>query len=113
MHELVIVEGILDVVIPEVRKYNAEKILSIRLRIGELSGVIPECVREYFSVASKNTIAEGAEIYIERTPIRIECRSCGKSAEIKKGMHCCPNCGSENFKIVSGREYYIESVEAE
>ena len=113
MHELVIVEGILDTVIPEVRKYNVEKILSIRLKIGELSGVVPGCIHEYFGIAAKGTIAEGAKIIIETAPIRIRCRDCGFEGEISKGTYACPRCGSPGFRIISGREYFVESVEAE
>ena len=113
MHELVIVEGILDVIIPEVKKHEAERILKIRLKIGELSGVVPECIHEYFGIAAKGTIAEGAEVIIEKTPIRITCPDCGFAGEIRKGMHACPSCGSLRFRIVSGSEYYIDSVEAE
>lgn len=113
MHELVIVEGILDVIIPEVKKHHAEKILSIKLKIGEMSGVVPECIHEYFGVASKGTIAEGAKVIIEKTPVMITCPDCGYSGEIRKGMHECPSCGSLRFRITSGSEYFIDSVEAE
>ncbi len=113
MHELVIVEGILDVVIPEVKKHDAKKILSIRLKVGELSGVIPECVHEYFGIAAKGTMAEGAKVVIEPLPVRIRCPDCGRESEIHKGTDSCPVCGSRRFRIISGREYYIESVEAE
>ena len=109
MHELVIVEGILDAVIPEVKKYDVEKILSIRLKIGELSGVVPSCIEEYFGVAARGTIAEGAKIIIEKTPIEIECRE----GRITKGTYRCPKCQSAGFRIVSGKEYYVDSVEAE
>ena len=113
MHELVIVEGILDVVVPEARKHGANQILSIRLKVGELSGVIPECVREYFTVAARGTMAEGAKVLIDPLPIRIRCRDCRGENEIRRGMDACPVCGSRQFRIISGREYYIESVEAE
>ena len=113
MHELVIVEGILDTVIPEVKKYDVEKILSIRLKIGELSGIVQSCVHEYFGIAAKGTIAEGAKIIIEKTPIRITCSDCGYEGEIRKGTYACPKCGSPKFRIVSGREYFVDSVEAE
>ncbi|MBQ7174617.1 MAG: hydrogenase maturation nickel metallochaperone HypA [Lachnospiraceae bacterium] len=113
MHELVIVEGILDTVIPEVKKYDVEKILSIRLKIGELSGIVPSCVHEYFRIAAKGTIAEGARIIIEKTPIRITCRDCGFEGEIRKGTYACPQCGSTGFRIISGKEYFVDSVEAE
>ena len=113
MHELVIVEGILETVIPAVQEHDVSRILSIRLRIGELSGIVPSCIHEYFSIASAGTIAEGAKIVIEPVPIRIHCPDCGKGSVIKKGTYACPLCGSERFRILSGREYYVESIEAE
>ena len=113
MHELSIVEGILEAVIPEVEKYDVNRVLSIKLKIGELSGVVPDCINYYFDIASKGTIAEGAKIVIERIPIRIECRDCGYDGTISLGRHKCPKCDGTNFRIVSGKEYFVDSVEAE
>ena len=113
MHELVIVEGILETVIPAVQGHDVSRILAIHLKIGELSGIVPSCIHEYFSIASAGTIAEGAKIIIENTPIRIHCPDCGKDGIIQKGQYVCPACGSPRFRITSGREYYVESVEAE
>ena len=42
MHELAITEGIIRAAIPEAEKYGAKRILKIHLKIGELSGVLPE-----------------------------------------------------------------------
>ena len=112
MHELVIVEGILEAVIPEVKKYDVSKIETIRLKIGEMSGIVPSCIHEYFAIAAKGTIAEGAKLVIEKTPIRITCPDCGFEGEIHKGQYRCPECDSAGFRIISGREYYVESVEA-
>ena len=113
MHELAIVEGILDAVIPEVQKYDVSRVLSIKLKIGELSGVVPYCIHEYFKVAAKGTIAEGAKIEIEKIPIGIECPDCGYHGTIEKGQYTCPSCQSTHFRIVSGKEYFVDSVEAE
>ncbi len=113
MHELAIVEGIIDAVIPAAREHNAEKILSIRLKIGELSGVIPSCIQEYFTIAARDTIAEGAKILIERVPIRINCADCGYDGELKLRQYRCPACQGTDFRIVSGREYFVDSIEAE
>lgn len=113
MHELVIVEGILDTVIPAVKEHDVSRILTIHLKIGELSGIVPSCIHEYFAIASVGTIAEGARIDIEWAPIRIHCPDCGRDDIIRKGQYACPHCGSARFRITSGREYYVESVEAE
>ena len=113
MHELAIVEGILGTVIPEAEKHQVKKILNINMRIGELSGVVESCMQEYFSIASAGTIAEGSKLILKPSPIRINCPDCGYDGTIKKGQYACPECGSYRFKILSGREYYIESIEAE
>ncbi len=113
MHEMVIVEGILEAVLPEVKKYNVQKVLSIKLKIGELSGVIPYCIEEYFKIAARGTLAEGAKIVVEKIPIGIRCPDCGFSGSITRGNYKCPECGSVNFRIVSGKEYFVDSVEAE
>ena len=61
MHELAITEGIIQAAVPEALKHGAKRVLEIRLKIGELSGVIPECIQYYFDIASKGTIAENAK----------------------------------------------------
>lgn len=113
MHELSIVEGILEAVIPEVKKYDVSRVISIKLKIGELSGVVPECINYYFAIASKGTIAEGAVIQTEKVPVRIKCPDCGYDGNIRIGHFKCPDCGKTNFRIISGREYFVDSVEAE
>ncbi len=113
MHELVIVEGILEAVLPEVRKYNVSRILSIKLKIGELSGVLPESVNYYFDIAAKGTEAEGAKINIEKIPVAISCKGCGYHGGIPKRSYICPKCKGTDIRVEAGREYFIDSVEAE
>jgi len=113
MHEISIVEGIMEAVIPEAEKHGAKKILDIRLNIGELAGIVPECIEEYFNVLSKGTIAEGATITVKKTPVMIECPECGYKGSITRGMYRCPKCNGIEFKVVSGKEYFVESIEAE
>ncbi len=113
MHELAITEGIIEAAIPAAKEAGAKKILEIRLKIGELSGVIPECVYEYFKILSAGTIAEGAKICVETIPAGIRCEKCGYEGKIERKKIRCPECGSIDFKIISGREYYVDSLEAE
>ncbi len=113
MHELSIVEGILEAVIPEVRKYDVSRVTEIRLKIGELSGIVPQCIEEYFRIASEGTIAEGASLKIEKVPVRISCGDCGYDGEISPGKFRCPGCGGTGFRILSGNEYFVDSVLAD
>ncbi len=113
MHELAITEGIIEAAVPEAKRHGARKILEIRLKIGELSGVLPECIQEYFNIASRGTIAEGARLSVEKIPVTIECKGCGYSGEIPKRKIFCPRCQSADFTLTSGREYFVDSLEVE
>ena len=113
MHELAITEGILEAAVPAAKAAGAKKILEIRLKIGELSGVIPSCIEEYLHIAAKGTIAEEAKLKVERIPAEIRCEACGRESRpgIKRGL--CPFCGSTDIRIIRGREYFVDSLEVE
>jgi len=113
MHELAIVEGILDAAVPEAKKHGAKRILAINLRIGELSGVIPECIQEYFTIAAAGTMAENAKISVEKIPATVECAACGYHGPLGKRRMRCPGCESTDFRITAGREYFVDSLEVE
>ena len=113
MHELTITEGILRAAVPAAEAQGARKILEIRLKIGELSGVFPEYIREYFTAASAGTIAEGAKLVVETIPVRIRCRTCLGESVISRKKICCPVCGGTDLALVSGREYFVDSLEVE
>ena len=113
MHELAITEGIIEAAIPEAEKYGAKRILEIRLKIGELSGVMPECIQYYFDIASKGTIAENAKLKIEKIPVTVRCLDCGFEGVIDRKKIRCPDCGGTELKLIGGREYFVDSLEAE
>lgn len=113
MHELSIVEALLETIVPKAEESGAKKILEINFHIGEMSGIVPSCIHEYFAIASKGTIAEGASINLKTLPARISCRSCGYQGVPDKKNYCCPECQSFDFKLTSGREYYVENLVAE
>ena len=113
MHELAITQGIIAAAVPEAKRHGAKKILEIRLRIGEYSGVFPEYIQEYFNIASRGTLAEGAKLVIEKVPIVIHCNKCNFEGEIPRRKIQCPECGGLDIKLISGREYFVDSLEVE
>ena len=113
MHELAITEGIIEAAVPAAEQAGAKRILEIRLKIGELSGVFPEYIQEYFNIASAGTIAEGAKLRVETIPPQIACSDCGFEGVIDRHKIKCPICGSIGFRLTAGREYYVDSLEVE
>lgn len=114
MHELPITQSIVNIAVEEGEKHNVNKILEIRLKIGELSGLVPECIQQYFDFASKGTIAEGAQIKITKIPITMKCLDCGFNGETNSFRdNKCPICNSRDMKLASGNEFYIDSIEVD
>ena len=113
MHELAIAEGILDAAIPEAQRHGAKRVLEVRLKIGELSGVLPYYMQECFRIAAAGTIAESAQLKIERIGVEILCRDCGYEGPVDRKKIRCPHCGSAELKLIRGREYYVDSLEVE
>jgi hydrogenase nickel incorporation protein HypA/HybF len=113
MHEASITDSMLSLALEKANEAQAKKIMRINLVIGELSGVVGDCVQFYFDVLSKNTIAEGATLNFETKPIQIRCRKCQAVFSPTNHKWVCPECHEMSPEIVSGRECYLESIEVE
>jgi hydrogenase nickel incorporation protein HypA/HybF len=114
MHELPITENILKIVLRHAEEARAGKVVSVSLRIGELSDIIEEWLQRYFDYLSKGTLAEGAALRIERVPVIFRCEGCGESFPVKvREVHdiVCPSCSGGKATFVSGREFFIKNIE--
>lgn len=113
MHELSITEHLLEDCIREARAQNAVRIRVIRLCIGQLRGIVPDCIQIYLDMLSEGTIAEGARIESETLPVKVHCLDCQEDREITPHQLKCPHCGSMRLKLLSGKEFYIKSLEVD
>jgi len=113
MHELAITQSMLDLVLEQAKKAGASEVRKINLVVGEMSGVVEECVQFYSDFLSKGTIAEGAALSFVKVPPQARCRNCDKLFELKEFEWDCPDCGSNSLEIVGGKELFVESIEVE
>jgi len=113
MHEYPITLSIVRITEEELEKSKAKKVLEIKLVVGELTGLVPECIQSYFDIISKGTTVEGAILKIEKKSVNIKCNDCGFESLMKLSKNNCLSCGSSNLKLSGGKEYYIESMEVE
>ena len=65
MHELSIMQSALSVALDQARQAGASRVHVIRLRIGALSGVVPDALEFAFEALAPGTPAEGAELAID------------------------------------------------
>lgn len=111
MHELAIMQSIVRVCEQEASSKGFARVESIVLSVGAVSGIVPECLCEFFPAASRGTVAEGAKLLTRTIPAEIECPECGYSGEIHGGE--CPGCGGWAYRLTHGREFFIDSLEVE
>ncbi|MDD2219157.1 MAG: hydrogenase maturation nickel metallochaperone HypA [Desulfoplanes sp.] len=117
MHELSIAEGILDIIKDEMVKNNVTKLLSVTVVHGKLATVVPEALDMAFTALTIDTPLAGATFTMKEIPIRVRCRQCKiefSPDEEDIYLMTCPECGCEfGHEILTGKELYIESIEAE
>jgi len=110
VHEAAIAQSLLEIVKEQALLHGARRVSRVRVRVGALSGVVPEALTFAFEAMSKGGIAEGAVLEVEEVPSRIRCEDCG----VFEGTPflVCPNCG-KLAELLSGRELEIISMEIE
>lgn len=113
MHELPVTQGILRIAAEEAAKHNAKRVSLIKVKVGLLTSILPECINYYFEILSKGTVAEGAVIEVEKLPLKVKCNNCGVLSEIEPKSFRCPECSSQDLTIVQGNEFYVDSLEVE
>lgn len=113
MHELAITESLIDLINREAKDKGFQKVLTISLRVGEYSGLVPDCIQEFFPIAAKGTFAEGAALDIRSVPAAFRCQECGYEGPVSRKAACCPDCGSTAIRMTAGREFFVESLKVE
>ncbi len=113
MHELAVTESMLGIVLKHAQRSHTKKVTRINIVLGEISTVMEEPVRFYFGIISKDTMAEGAELFFRHIPLICRCRKCGEEFRVKEFDLTCPECGNAESEIISGREFKVESIEVD
>jgi len=104
-------EEALRMALEQAKTSGASRILMLRLRVGTLSGVVPEALRFAFDVVCRDTMAEGASLEMETVPAACWCPGCRAEFEYVDFMSECPRCHQPSGELRRGRELEIASVE--
>ena len=113
MHELSIARSIVDLASDQARGAEAQRVVSIRLSLGLLSGVVRESLEFCFPVACEGTLCEGAQLEIETEPAKASCSSCKRDFDLEEFILVCPHCGMYPVELTSGGELQVVSLEVE
>ncbi len=106
-------DSALNLALEHAKRAGAARVYAIRLRVGALSGVVPEALRFAFETLAANTPAEGASLEIEEIPARFWCDRCQEEYQTSDALPECPHCHSFSRELRAGRELDLASLEIE
>jgi hydrogenase nickel incorporation protein HypA/HybF len=113
MHELSVTESLLQLVISHAEKVNTRKVTDLHLVVGRLSSIMDESVQFYWDIISEGTICAGSTLHFEKRAGILQCIYCQKEFNIGQELAPCPGCGGSHTKIISGNEFFLESIVVE
>ncbi len=113
MHELSVTQQILDIAVKEAVGVGATTIKQIDLVIGDMSNVMDDCVQFYFDFLSKDSMAQGAQLSFKRIPLKVRCHYCNHSFTPAGESWKCPQCQKWDIEVITGNEFYLDSIEVE
>ncbi len=114
MHELSLVEGMMDIVRESASQNNIKRVTRVKMVIGELTMALPDSLQFAFSVLAQDELFRGAELEIVQLGVICRCEECGN--EFKPGddyIFLCPGCGNGRVAVSQGHELYLDSYEGD
>ncbi|MGB9589628.1 MAG: hydrogenase maturation nickel metallochaperone HypA [Candidatus Hydrothermia bacterium] len=114
MHEVTVCDSLLDLVEETAKKHHARRVSVVRVRIGEISGVVPELLQHAFEVlAPERQLTMGASLILEKVRPLAHCEACGHDFEPTEYVFICPACGSGRTRLLAGDELSLDRIEME
>ena len=113
MHEMSIAMSLFQIIEEEIIRSNLSRVTLVRLRIGEMSTVVPEALEFCFGVLAEGTPVAGATLECDIVPITGLCRSCRREFTVEDYLFRCPDCRSAEVDMVTGEELCLAELEGE
>lgn len=111
MHEYSIVQALVGRVQAEVEAHAATRVHRIWVRIGEVSGVEVDLLRQAYELFREHSVCAGAELEIEPVAARWSCSACQRTLEPGQILRC-PEC-AQPARLEQGDEIVLQRVEME
>lgn len=110
MHELSIVQSIVDLAEEEMKKHHAHAIDKIELEIGTLAGIEFDALDFAWEVGVRNTALQTAERVVNRIQAKAKCLECGCEYPVMEAFEPCPACGDVFVEYLTGKELKVKSL---
>lgn len=113
MREIQSTKTIFDKALQQAQSINAARVTRVHLAIGEISELDQTAIQDHWTELKKGTLLEHAQIHFRSISAHVQCMACFKKYHPENRAIHCPICGSFGAKILSGEEFYFESIETD
>jgi hydrogenase nickel incorporation protein HypA/HybF len=111
MHEISLMQDALILAAKRATEAGGQRIHRLTMRVGPLSGAVPDAMEFAFELVAKGTMAEGATLEIQRAPIVCYCPTCSTEFQPSDFVCECPTCHQPSADVRGGRELELASLE--
>lgn len=110
MHEIGVVRQVLRTIEDFAKENDVKQIDELVLDVGELSLIIPQYLEDIYPAVVKGTILEHTKLIINMVPGLAECDDCDEIFNVVEHEGYCPNCGSFEKTVLSGKDFTIREI---
>lgn len=111
MHEMSLMESVIEIVCETARRNGATRVKSVRLDVGVLSHVDPDALLFCYDAVRRGTIADDAMLEITRISGEGWCLDCARTVALQERFGACPDCGRHRVQMTAGNELKIRDME--
>lgn len=112
---------VLDTILEAAEQHHAQRVVSAKLRIGELTLLNPDQLVFWMRTFAEDSIAKNLRIEVEKVEAKVGCGECGYEGPIaveedslyhvELPILTCPRCGNPRTKVLGGKELEVKSLE--
>ena len=114
MHELALLTGVVARVEDVALAKQADRVEAVYLRVGSLSGALPEALEGAWPLATAQSRLPEARLVIEMVTAAVWCPTCEANQAIDEFFALtCPVCATPTGQLVAGREFELVAVDLE
>ena len=110
MHEVGVLIEVVNRVEDIAKTNNLTKVDTLVLQIGELSSMIPRYIELCYPAAVYGSLLQDTTLKIEILPANGLCKQCNKVFNLIAHEGKCPECKSQDWELLSGKEFMIKEI---
>ncbi len=111
MHELSVVQTLIETVQQHAKQEQAGKVSRIAIEVGALTCIDQDRIQFCFDMVKSDADMHGSELQINTVTATAKCQDCHNTFELKNLGLPCPTCGSYSYDMITGNELNLTEIE--